>query len=46
MVGFIVVQNAANRNAVDDKFYLAPVGKAQIVDYEQRGYKLTQTKGW
>lgn len=46
MVGFIVVQNATNRNAIDDKNYMAPVGKSQIVDYEQRGYKLTQTKGW
>ncbi len=46
MVGFIVVQNASNRNAIMDKNYLAPVGQAQMVEYEQRGYKLTQTKGW
>jgi len=46
MVGFIVVQSASNRNAITDKNYLAPVGQAQMVEYEQRGYKLTQTKGW
>ena len=46
MVGFYVVQNASNRNAIEDKNYLSPVGQAQIVEYEQRGYKLTQTKGW
>ena len=46
MVGFYIVQNATNRNPVEVKNYLAPVGQAQVVDYEQRGYKLTQTKGW
>ncbi len=46
MVGFWMVENAQNRLAFTDKNYLAPVGLAQIVQYEERGYKLTQTKGW
>lgn len=46
MIGFYVIPNAKNRNKIEDKNYLAPVGLAQIADYESRGYKLTQTKGW
>lgn len=46
MIGFYIIPNARNRNKVEDKNYLAPVGLAQIADYEARGYKLTQTKGW
>ncbi|MFD2577435.1 RagB/SusD family nutrient uptake outer membrane protein [Haoranjiania flava] len=46
MEGFYVVFNAKNRNDFDEKNYLAPVGKQQINEYSNRGYKLTQTKGW
>ena len=46
MVGFYVVENASNRLAFTDKNYLAPVGQAQIIQYQDHGYKLTQTKGW
>jgi hypothetical protein len=46
MVGFWVVENASNRDPFTDRAYLAPVGTAQIVQYEQRGFKLTQTKLW
>ena len=46
MVGFYVVENASNRLAFSDKNYLAPVGQAQIIQYQDHGYKLTQTKGW
>jgi starch-binding outer membrane protein, SusD/RagB family len=41
-----MVENASNRLAFSDKNYLAPVGQAQIIQYQDHGYKLTQTKGW
>jgi hypothetical protein len=46
MVGFWVVENATNRNAFTDRSYMAPVGQSQIVQYGEKGYKLTQTTGW
>jgi hypothetical protein len=46
MVGFWMVENAQNRTTFTDRSYLAPVGQAQIVQYEEKGFKLTQTKGW
>lgn len=46
MVGFWMVENVTNRAAFTDKSYLAPVGQTQITQYQERGYKLTQTTGW
>jgi hypothetical protein len=46
MVGFWVVENAKNRDAFSDRNYLSPVGQAQINDYADKGYTLTQTVGW
>jgi starch-binding outer membrane protein, SusD/RagB family len=46
MVGFWMVENATNRNAFTDRSYLAPVGQSQIIQYEEKNFKLTQTKGW
>jgi hypothetical protein len=46
MVGFWMVENATNRNAFTYRAYLAPVGQSQIIQYEQKGFKLTQTTGW
>jgi hypothetical protein len=46
MVGFWMVENATNRNAFTDRVYLAPVGQSQIIQYEDKGFKLTQTEGW
>lgn len=46
MIGFWMVENAQNRNAFTDRSYLAPVGQSQIVQYEEKGFKLTQTKLW
>jgi hypothetical protein len=46
MVGYFVVDNAANRTAFAYKNYLSPVGQAQIVQYKDRGFTLTQTTGW
>lgn len=46
MTGYFMVTNATNRNAFTDRSYLAPVGQAQIIQYQERGFKLTQTTGW
>ena len=46
MVGFWMVDNAKNRNSFTDQNYLSPVGQAQINDYKDKGYTLTQTVGW
>ena len=46
MIGFWMVENAKNRNAIPDKAYMSPVGQSQIIQYEEKGFKLTQTKGW
>lgn len=46
LVGFWMVENAANRNAFTDKSYLAPIGQTQILQYQERGYTLTQTANW
>ncbi len=46
MVGFWMVENVQNRLAFSDKNYLSPVGLAQIQQYTERGYTLTQTPGW
>ncbi|HTM99019.1 MAG TPA: RagB/SusD family nutrient uptake outer membrane protein [Pedobacter sp.] len=46
MVGFWVVLGGVNRNAFTDKSYLSPVGQTQIVEYQQKGFKLSQTTGW
>jgi starch-binding outer membrane protein, SusD/RagB family len=46
MVGFWMVENAQNRLAFTDKSYLSPVGQSQIIQYQEKGYTLTQTPGW
>jgi len=46
MVGYWMVENAQNRLSFSDKNYLAPVGQSQIIQYQEKGYKLTQTTGW
>lgn len=46
MVGFWMVENAQNRLPFTDKSYLSPVGQSQIIQYQEHGYTLTQTKGW
>jgi hypothetical protein len=46
MIGYWMVTGAANRDPFTDKVYLSPVGQTQIVQYAERGFKLTQTTGW
>ena len=46
MVGFFVPENVVPRDMFTERSYLAPIGKAQIDDYESRGYVLTQTPLW
>lgn len=46
LVGYYLIEKAADRQAFDDRVYLAPVGKAQIDQYLDKGYNLTQTPGW
>jgi len=46
MVGFYLVPGAVNRNSFGDEVYMAPIGQAQIVQYQERGYTLTQTVNW
>lgn len=46
MVGFYVIERAADRQTFDDRVYLAPVGNAQIDQYKDKGFTLTQTPGW
>jgi hypothetical protein len=46
MVGFYMIENGTDRQAFDDRVYLAPVGTAQIDQYKDKGFTLTQTPGW
>jgi hypothetical protein len=46
MVGYFMVEGAQNRLAFTDRSYLSPVGQSQIIQYEEKGFKLTQTAGW
>ncbi|OJV36213.1 MAG: RagB/SusD family nutrient uptake outer membrane protein [Bacteroidia bacterium 43-41] len=46
MVGFYMIEKGADRQTFDDRVYLAPIGKAQIDQYKDKGYTLTQTPGW
>jgi starch-binding outer membrane protein, SusD/RagB family len=46
MVGFWMVENGQNRLSFTDKSYLSPIGQSQIIQYQEKGYTLTQTTGW
>ncbi|MBK7489288.1 MAG: RagB/SusD family nutrient uptake outer membrane protein [Bacteroidales bacterium] len=46
MVGYYLPENISARDAFTDRVYLAPVGIAQITQYAEKGYTLTQTPGW
>lgn len=44
--GFYMARGFSNRILVNDRNYLAPLSISLIQEYEDRGYKLTQTPGW
>ncbi|WEK21592.1 MAG: RagB/SusD family nutrient uptake outer membrane protein [Candidatus Pedobacter colombiensis] len=46
LIGFWMVENVQNRNAFGDEVYMAPVGRAQIVEYKEKGFTLSQTVNW
>ncbi len=46
MVGFYLVSGAKNRNIFGEEVYMSPVGEAQIIQYKDKGYTLTQTVNW
>lgn len=46
LVGFYLPLKATNRDGFTERSYCAPIGRAQINQYKERGYTLTQTKGW
>ena len=46
MVGYYIPENISNRDAFTDRVYLAPIGNNQISEYQDKGYKLTQTALW
>lgn len=46
MVGYYIPTNAQPRDIFSDRSYCSPVGKQEIELYEEKNYKLTQTKGW
>lgn len=46
LVGFYMLEKAVDRAEFTDKSYLQPIGQAQINQYKEKGYTLTQTKGW
>ena len=46
MTGFYVPEAAEARDDFSDRSYLAPVGEAQINEYNAKGYTLTQSVLW
>ncbi len=46
MVGYYIPESIAARDAFTDRVYLSAVGNAQINQYGEKGFSLTQTPGW
>ncbi|MDY5813547.1 MAG: RagB/SusD family nutrient uptake outer membrane protein [Bacteroides sp.] len=46
MVGYYLPLKATNRDGFTERSYCAPIGREQINAYKEKGYTLTQTKGW
>lgn len=46
LVGYYVPLNASNRDGFTDRSYCSPIGRAQVNQYKEKGYTLTQTTGW
>lgn len=46
MVGYYIPESIAARDPFTDRVYLSAVGNAQINQYKEKGYTLSQTPGW
>ncbi len=46
MIGYYLPENVQDREAPQLRNYLSPVGQAQIDQYQEFGFKLTQTINW
>jgi starch-binding outer membrane protein, SusD/RagB family len=46
MIGYYIPENISARDPFTDRVYLSGVGNAQIQQYLEKGYNLTQTPGW
>ncbi len=46
LVGYYIPENISDRDPFTDRVYLAPVGNAQISEYMDKGYTLSQTPSW
>lgn len=46
MVGYYIPESIAARDPFTDRVYLSAVGNAQINQYKEKGYNLSQTPGW
>lgn len=46
MIGYYMPTSAKPRNDFYERSYLSPIGTQDIANYADKGYKLTQTKGW
>jgi len=46
MVGYYIPEAISARDPFTDRVYLSAVGNAQINQYKEKGFTLTQTTGW
>jgi hypothetical protein len=46
MEGYYIPENVSDRDSFNERVYLAPLGDAQISEYADKGYTLSQTSGW
>ena len=46
MIGYYIPESIQDRDPFNDRVYMAPVGRTQIAEYQDRGYTLSQTSGW
>lgn len=46
MVGYYIPENISARDPFTERVYMSAVGNAQIQQYKEKGFTLTQTPGW
>lgn len=46
LVGYYLPLNASVRDGFTSRSYCAPIGRAQINQYKEKGFTLSQTSGW